>query len=192
MTRKGVIGAAGAATLGTVGLAAGIATGDPSKAFQYAGAGAMAGYMGANNVGDTVTDKGAQLGSFVKDNYREGKWGTDEYNARNSVKELRNDHDFNKICGELNIKRGDRDKLIREFHSNGITKSEDIKKAMIAGASTNNNNRDQLIAAAKIKKEANQYGMKKKDIREKLMNNMGTTNPNDPMVKKAIELIDLM
>lgn len=187
--RKGLVGAAGAATLGTIGLAAGIATGDPSKALQYGAAGATAGYMGANNLGDKATE-------FEKSNrelYKEGKWGTDEYNTRNSIKELTNDHDFNKVCKQLGVKgQNGREALIRQFHSNGITKSEDIKKAMTAGASTNNNNRDQLIAAAKIKKEANQYGMKKKDIREKLMKDMGVTNSNDPMVKKAIELIDLM
>jgi len=54
--RKGLVGAAGAAALGTFGLAAGIASGDISKAFQYTAAGAAGGFVGANKVGDKLTE----------------------------------------------------------------------------------------------------------------------------------------
>jgi len=187
IARKGIIGAAGAATLGTVGLAAGIATGDAGNAFKYGLAGAGVGYAGANNLGDKAV-------AFEKKNreiFKEGTLGTDEYNTRNSIKELTNDNDFNNVCKHLGVTgKAEKEQLIRQFHSNGITSASDIKKAMNAGASTNNRNRDQIIAAAKIRKQATQYGMKRKDIEEMIKNNQ--PNISDTDLKNAMDLIDML
>lgn len=171
--RKGLVGAAGAVTLGTVGLAAGIATGDLGNALKYGAAGAGAGYMGANNLGDRATE----LEKKNREMFMEGTLGTDEYNKRNSIKELTNDHDFNNLCKAMGVtdQKG-RKALIRQFHENGITKSEDIKKAMNAGANTPNATREQVIAAAKIRKEAERYGYKKKDVAAKVGNNQDALN----------------
>lgn len=175
--RKLGVGALGAATLGTVGLAAGIATGDLGNAFKYGAAGVGAGYMGANNLGDKATE----LEKKNREMFKEGTFGTDEYNRRNSIKELTNDHDFNNLCKAMGVtNQKGREVLIRQFHENGITKSEDIKKAMNAGANTDAT-REQVIAAAKIRKEAERYGYKKKDVAAMVGNN-----------QKALDLIDLM
>lgn len=174
--RKGLVGAAGAATLGTVGLAAGVATGDFSKAVQYTAAGAGAGYIGANNLGDKATD----LEKKNREIFKEGAFGTAEYNRRNSIKELTNDHDFNNLCKTMGVKnQKGREVLIRQFHENGITKSEDIKKAMNAGVNTGAT-REQVMAAAKIRREADRLGYKKKDV-------MATISED-----KAKDLVDLM
>jgi len=187
IARKGIIGAAGAATLGTVGLAAGIATGDAGNAFKYGLAGAGVGYAGANNLGDKAV-------AFEKKNreiFKEGALGTDEYNTRNSIKELTNDNDFNNVCNHLGVTdKAEKEQLIRQFHSNGITSASDIKKAMNAGASANNKNRDQIIAAAKIRKQATQYGMKRKDIEEMIKNNQPNISKAD--LKNAMDLIDML
>ena len=60
---------------------------------------------------------------------------------------------------------------------------------MNAGASTNNRNTDQIIAAAKIRKQATQYGMKRKDIEEMIKNQ---PNISDTDVKNAMDLIDML
>lgn len=188
MTRKVGIGALGAGVAGTIGLAAGIATGDPSNALKYAGTGALAGYWGANNVGDAVTGKVGNVISKNMDLYREGKWGTDEFNTSNSVNKLKSDTDFNQVCRDLGVKREDREALIRKFHSNGITDPEDIKRAMNAGAGTSNRNTNEIIAAAKIRQEAKRYGMKAKDIRQSLASK-GVTGTD---LDRAMDLIDLL
>ncbi len=186
MARKGIIGAAGAATLGTVGVAAGVASGDLGKALQYGAAGAGAGFMGANHLGDKATEFGAQN----VETFKEGALGTEEYNTRKSVKELTMDNDFNKLCKQMGATtQSERETLIRHFHSNGITKSEDIKKAISAGVSTSNTNQHELIAAAKINQEAKRYGHKRKDIEDRLRAS-GVTNQTD--LDRAMSLIDLL
>lgn len=172
-------GALGAATFGTVGLAAGIATGDLGNALKYGAIGTGAGYMAASGV-----EKGVRNASEI---FKEGQYGTEEYNARNSIKELTNDNDFNRVCKQLGINnQNDRETLIRQFQSNGITKSEDIKKAMAAGAGTEGTNINEVIAAAKIRKEAERYGMKKKDI----VDSLRSKGLDQGQVDRAMNLLD--
>ena len=54
--RRGLTYGIGAATLGAFGLAAGIASGDPSKALQYTMAGGMAGGNLGRNIGDVASN----------------------------------------------------------------------------------------------------------------------------------------
>lgn len=54
--RRGLTYGIGAATLGTIGLAAGIASGDPSKALQYTVAGGMVGGNLGKNLGETASN----------------------------------------------------------------------------------------------------------------------------------------
>ena len=181
--RKGAVGAVGAATLGTVGLAAGIATGDLGNALKYGAAGAGVGYMGANSVGDKLTD----IEKTNREIYKEGALGSEEYNTRNSIKELTNDSDFNRVCKQLGVtdQKG-RESLIRQFHSNGITKSEDIKKAMNVRAQNPGTNQNEIIAAQKIRQEAERYGMKKKDI----IDSLRSKGLNQSQVDRAMNLLD--
>lgn len=54
--RRGITYGAGAATLGAIGLAAGIASGDPSKALQYTMAGGMVGGNLGRNIGEKASN----------------------------------------------------------------------------------------------------------------------------------------
>ncbi|MBQ2916903.1 MAG: hypothetical protein IJE59_01810 [Clostridia bacterium] len=181
--RKGVVGALGAATLGTAGLAAGVASGDLGKTLQYAGAGAGAGFMGANYLGDKATAFASTNADIIK----EGAYGTEEYNTRNSIKELTQDNDFNRVCKELGITDQEgRKKLIRQFHSNGITNAQDIKKAMNVRAGNAGTSQEEIIAAQNIRQRAKQYGMKSKDIEQSLRDK----GLGDTEVERAMNLID--
>jgi len=185
IARKTIVGTAGVMALGTVGLAAGIATGDAGNAFKYGLAGAGAGFVGANALGDKATE-------FEKKNreiYKEGALGTDEYNARNSVKELTSDNDFNTLCRQMGItKQKDREQLIKQFYREGITSNKKIKKIMLARVKTGATQRE-IMAAYKINLEAQASGIKMKDIRERLITE---TNGNEEAVNRAIQLIDML
>ena len=139
--------------------------------------------MGANSVGDKLTD----IEKTNREIYKEGALGSEEYNTRNSIKELTNDSDFNRVCKQLGVtdQKG-RESLIRQFHSNGITKSEDIKKAMNVRAQNPGTNQNEIIAAQKIRQEAERYGMKKKDI----IDSLRSKGLNQSQVDRAMNLLD--
>ena len=163
---------------------AGIATGDASNAFSYGLAGAGAGYMGANALGDKAT-------AFEKKNreiFKEGALGTEEYNTRGSIQELTRDNDFNSVCKQLGVRdQAGREALIREFHSNGITSTSEIKKSMNIRAKTGAS-QSEIIAAQKIRQQAQRDGMKRKDIEDSLRGR-GVTGSN---LNKAMSLIDML
>lgn len=186
--RKAAIGALGAGALGTIGLAAGVASGDLGKAVQYAAGGAAGGFIGANKVGDKLTT----LEKKNRDIFNEGSLGSTEFKTRETIKELQQDNDFNQLCKDLGINdRKDRKRLIREFSNNGITDAESIKKAVFAGSSSDmvKNNGQQgintMIDAAKIRQQATKQGMNRKDVKE-LLNSRGITGPNE---EEALNLI---
>lgn len=180
--RKIGVGGVGAAALGTVGLAAGIATGDAGNAVKYGLAGAGAGYIGANNLGDKAT-------AFEKKNreiYKEGALGTDEYNASKNIRDLKNDGDFN--ASYKNLKNApDKEQLIRKFQSNGIKSTSDIKKMVNIMAKTGYS-QDEIIAAQKIKKRADQDGLKRDNI-EKRLKRQDVQGDN---LKKCMTIIDML
>ena len=106
-----------------------------------------------------------------------------------SVKELRRDSDFMRTAKGLGYKdKGSQEAIIRQFHSNGITSSSDIKKAMNARAKVPGTTQDQIIIAAKLKKEATKNGMKTKDIRRRLQQN-GISGSN---LNNTMKLIDML
>jgi len=191
--RKGVVGAAGAAALGTFGLAAGMATGDINKVFQYAGAAAAGGYLGANKVGDRITEIEKQN----RDLYREGSLGSEEFKTRKTIKELQEDNDFNELCRGLGVKGSDKKRLIREFANNGISDPESIKKAVSAGANSQYvkgqgaDGINTMINAAKIRKKATEQGMTRDDVKRLLHGAFptypGATTPMDE--EEALKLI---
>ena len=69
LLRKGILGAAGAATLGTVGLAAGLASGDIGKGLKSGLVGMGAGYFWANALGNRAAQTVGKLGSEFKKGY---------------------------------------------------------------------------------------------------------------------------
>ena len=79
------------ATAGTIGLVAGIASGDPSKALQYTGAGALGGYKlgegAAKSLKDTFSVKGT--GEVFKENY----YGEKEYRDKQIQKAIKQKQD---------------------------------------------------------------------------------------------------
>ena len=181
---KGAVGIAGAATLGTVGLAIGTATGDASKALGYGAAGAGAGF----SVGSNLANRGMEFEKKNRELYKEGALGTGEYNTRNSIKELTNDNDFNRTCKTLGIKdQKGREETIRQFYSNGIKSSAEIKKAMNARVKTKAS-QEQVIAAYKIKKDAKNYGLNTADIRKKLI----SQDIEGEELKYVMSIIDML
>ena len=124
LVRKGLTGAAGAAALGTIGLAAGVASGDFGNVAKYAGAGMAAGAYGGTNLGD----KAAKLEKSNRDTYNQGGWGKEEYNRRELIKELWQNDDIYKqygIKGKSNFTTD-----AREFINGGVTNSEEISAAI--------------------------------------------------------------
>lgn len=142
--------------------------------------------MGANKAGDKLTE----IEKKNRDLYSEGRLGTTEFKTRNAIKQLQKDNEFNQMCKELGInKSSDRQNLIRQFSNNKITDPESIKKAVAAG-STNDNIRGQgadgintMIGAAKIRQQAKEQGMSRKDVKE-LLQERGV--PNSDEVLKLI------
>lgn len=139
MARKGALGALGAATLGTVGLAAGVATGDLGKAMQYGAAGAGAGYMGANYVGDKLLSGEKNL----RETFKEGAIGQDEYNNLKMDKVFYESDEFRGMLNDRELESGktgrERTTAIRNavqtYRDNGITDTSKIKTAMKSGLS---------------------------------------------------------
>ncbi len=81
---RGAAGAFGAATLGSLGLAAGVASGDPSKAFQNAAIGAAGGFKLASGMGSSIAEKIDLDG--MADAYGRGAMGSENYDRREANK----------------------------------------------------------------------------------------------------------
>ncbi len=133
LTRKAVVGGLVGGTLGTAGIAVGAASGDPSKAFKYASAGAVAGYYGANHYGDKAAKAAGNLAQSSKVAF----WGTD-------IKKIEQDEfdkEFKtsaKNLDTLTRTLGTREKAreairkghVQAFLNQGITDTEKIGKAL--------------------------------------------------------------
>lgn len=107
---KSGIRMAGGAALGSataaIGLAAGIASGDPSKTFQYTTAAALGGYKLGSSATNKVEDNLNISG--VKENFEKNYYGKEEYKERQIQKNIRMaQHD-------LELKQSLEDKLGKE------------------------------------------------------------------------------
>ena len=137
MARRGLVGAAGAATLGAAGIIAGAATGDFSNTFKYAGAGALAGYWGANNIGDKVVGGGHNL----KETFYEGAIGQNEYNNLKADKEFYNSQEFRSMVNNQDLLPGitglgrtaEMRNILQTYRDNGVTDTGKIATAMKTG-----------------------------------------------------------
>ena len=127
-------------------MAAGIATGDFSNALKYGVGAATVGYGAANKLGDSLvaTEKNN------REAYKEHKWGTDEYNTRNAIKELNGDNEFRKSCTAAGLNKKQREDMIRMFHANGVTDSDSIAAATKAMVQNPGTTQEEAIAAAKL------------------------------------------
>lgn len=175
LARRVGTGAIGA----TVGSAIGLATGDWTNAFKYGAIGGAA--------TSSLGDKAVALGGNIKDSFQEGKLGTDEYNTRNQIKELSYDQEFNKTCKSLGLKGKDKEAAVRAFHANGVTDSSAIKKAMNVQAKTGAS-QSEIIAAQKIRQQADKDKLKTGEIRKSLASS-GLSNSD---VDRAMDLINML
>ena len=137
MARRGVLGAAGAAALGTVGLAAGLATGDLGNTFQYGLAGLGAGYAGANALGDKVLSGEKSL----RETFKEGRMGQNEYNNLKLDKEFYNSQEFRNMVNNPQLLSGQTGygrtaamrNAVQVYRDSGITDTGKIAAAMKSG-----------------------------------------------------------
>ena len=133
LTRKAVVGGLAGGTLGTIGLAVGAASGDPSKAFSLAAAGGTAGFYGANHYGDRAAKASGNLAQSSKVAF----WGVDV----KKIEQDQFDKEFKTSAKNLDILTrtlGTREKArqairkghVQAFLNQGITDTEKIGKAL--------------------------------------------------------------
>ena len=132
---RGVGKVTGAAALGTIGLAGGIATGDMSNAF----AGLAGGIVAGKNVGGNIVDgvskiPGAANGvrKDIVDTFRAGAYGKDE------AARIRFDKEFKKSEGYKNLIKENpgAEGQVEDFLAAGITDTSKMGKAIKSGYST--------------------------------------------------------
>lgn len=126
---KGIGRAALGATLGTMALGVGVSTGDLKNSATYA----LAGMAAGGKLGDRISTRAMNEGIRTGSAFKKGALGGDEYNAKKTIDELRDDRDFLSACRAAGITRkNDQEVMIRQFIGNGITDKEDIVKAVVA------------------------------------------------------------
>lgn len=163
----------GAGTLGTIGLAAGVATGDLENALKYGGAGLVAGNAlgaGIGNMAGNLTDG---ISGFVG-TAKEGYLGEAEYANQQFDKQ------FYKSSGYQDLSRKYKDRAaLREYTQTlldaGITEVGKMDKAISSGLSAADAvtyNRMAKICPDNIKGDITKF-------REWYMNNIPNANAND-------------
>ena len=188
--RRGIGKGIGIAALGTAGLAAGVASGDPTNVLKYGAAGVVAGSTAMGK----LDDKAMEFGHENKEQIKENIFGTDEYNMRKTTKELNNDMDFLKSCSQLKLDKDQREEAIRMFQANGITSADDIKKAMDIRAQHLNDkdgpvSQEEIVAAAKMHKRLSKsYWEQEKNV-EDYERRLREKGLNPEQAKRAIRLI---
>lgn len=115
---KGIAKGAGMATLGAAGLAVGVASGDPSKAFGLAAAGIAAGNKIGGSAVDAISSASANVGSGISESFKdlknEAAFGYDyaqeakkERQAQQQAKEFKRDSENQKFFENKTGKTGD-------------------------------------------------------------------------------------
>lgn len=132
-TRKAVVGGVAGGGLALAGAAVGIASGDPSKAFQLAAAGGAAGYYGANYYGD----KAAKVAGGLGDAARTSFWGSDLRDIDSSrfdrqfVEDPKNREALTKAFGSrAKVVEAIKDGSVQALLNNGIYDPNKIGKAL--------------------------------------------------------------
>lgn len=117
---------AGAAALGTFGLAAGLATGDLSNVAKYTGAAGLVG----SKLGARGVERATKVEKRTRTAFQNGRLGATAYAQRQTINELKEDRDFMSACKATGVNNPK--ELIQSFMANGITDKEEISKAVIA------------------------------------------------------------
>ena len=192
--RKIGAGALGVAALGTFGVAAGVATGDFNNAIKYAVAAGTVGYRISNRAGDKL----AKVEKENREIYKEGKWGTEEYNTRKSIQELNNNRAFLEASKNAGLDKKEREDLVRMFHANGITNSQNIAEATNVMAINHKeavrnkisleDEKRQIVAATKAHREIPKSKWTKKD-KEEFKRELTPQVGDDMVASRMIRLI---
>ena len=140
LARKGLLGVAGAGLGATAGLVAGISTGDFSNALKYGAVGAGAGFSGANYAGDKLL-AGEKS---VRETFKEGAIGEDEYSNLKSDKEFYESEEFRRMVNNYDLELKDEKgnlitgkgrtaamrNAVQTYRDNGITDTTKISTAI--------------------------------------------------------------
>ena len=176
---KGAAIGIGAGTLGTIGVAAGLASDDFSNVAKYGAAGLGIGGTIGGNVGDKaikLPSEAYRKGKEVSDTFRKGYYTKDEYKA---IKNRQLDDQFmkDKEAQELYKEKFDKDyktamEKAKEYRKHGITDNEVIIKAMKAKskyAGSDSADSRRIISAKLAKNVSNEKDVEsiKKRLKEK-------------------------
>lgn len=139
---RGTFRITGAATLGTIGLAAGIATGKIENAF----AGAIGGITAGNRIGSTVADIPSQVGGNasriareIRETFEEGSLGEEKAEKQRNIREFKKTREYRDLLERFPNSH----EKINSLLNAGIT---DASKIRIALNNTNNYSTDNAIA----------------------------------------------
>lgn len=166
MARKVALGGAGAAIAGSAGLIAGISTGDFSNALKYGVAGAGTGFSGANYLGDKLLAGEKNL----RETFKEGAIGQEEYNNLKSDKEFYKSDEFKNMINNYDLlsdKVGFKNrtsamkKAVQVYRDNGITDTTKISTAMKLGLSP-----EQGAYAIRLAENIGRSGWNNKNVRD--------------------------
>ena len=139
-------GALGGVAAGTIGLSAGLATGDLGKAVQYGATGFAVGSQGMSN----LSGRAAQGINGIYETYNKGKMGVEAYNNQKFDKAFYKSDGYKQIVqdSKLLAAYGGKDGVkaaTQQFLENGITDPEQMRKAM-----KNNISGDEFKAYSKL------------------------------------------
>lgn len=140
LARKGIVGVAGAGLGATAGLVAGISTGDFSNALKYGAVGAGAGFSGANYAGNKLLEGEKN----VRETFKEGAIGEDEYSNLKADKEFYESEEFRSMVNNYSLELEDKNgkqitgagrtaamrNAVQTYRDNGITDTSKISTAM--------------------------------------------------------------
>ena len=127
---RGGLRIAGAATLGTIGLAAGLTTGDASKAIGGLTGGIIAGNKiggsAANGAINTANRFARRGESRLRRTFEEGRYGEQEAAKRERVRQIKKTKEYRNLLDKFKGK----EKEIDKFLNAGITDIENIRIAL--------------------------------------------------------------
>lgn len=144
LVRRAAVGGAVGLPLAMLGAGVGIASGDPSKAFQYAAAGGAAGYYGANYYGDKVAGGLSGTGKTAANAF----WGSDT----SKLEKDRFDREFKQDPETI-------DALTKALGSRGAAKEAISDGSVQALLNNGISDKSKVAKALKLKKEYKRKGM---------------------------------
>ena len=195
---KGAVGAFSGATLGALGLAAGVASGDPSKAFQNAAIGAAGGYKLGSGTASKIAEEMDLQG--LSEAYERGAMGSKEYDARQAEKYAKEyasrTEVVKKVQEEFNLNSWeDAEKKAKDLADEygvieGYYDVKDWKKFEQMRDEMSNNgeraSRKQVVAAKKLYENFYDKSKKRSDIEESMMNTMGIDSSQARLMSNAM------